>query len=164
MNLTPKSLKRLHNISRWAINYQPVWVDKDYLTQYAELLIHELEGDFKKGLHLELLETYKKLLPDDKHIFTSDSLAHRVEVELGLMKLYVMHINDILKEKKSKHALNAISGERIAHRTAKIDQNMIIIKESAEEKVTRIKLNLDCMKWVKRSYNRYQIWVNWVKV
>ena len=130
-----------------AINHQPVWVDKDYLTQYAELLVYELEGDFKKGLHQELVETYKKLLPDDKKIFTSDSVFHRVEVELGLMQLYVDHINAILKEKKSKHtalsllqhalkekslihALNAISGERIEHRIAKLDQNLTIIKES----------------------------------
>jgi murein L,D-transpeptidase YcbB/YkuD len=140
------SSKKVQELYR-AIDYQPVWVDKDYLTQYAELLVHELEGDFKKGLHLELVETYKKLLPDDDKIFTSDSLAHRAEVELGLMQLYVKHINAILKAKKSEHtplsllqhalkekslihALNAISGERIEHRTAMIDQNMTIIKES----------------------------------
>ncbi len=34
------------------------------------------------------------------------------------------------------------------------------LAESAEEKVARIKLNLDRMKWVKRSHDRYQIWVN----
>jgi murein L,D-transpeptidase YcbB/YkuD len=34
------------------------------------------------------------------------------------------------------------------------------LSESAEEKVARIKLNLDRMKWVKRSHDRYQIWVN----
>ncbi len=140
------SSKKVQELYR-AINYQPVWVDKDYLTQYAELLIHELEGDFKKGLHTELVETYKKLLPDDKKIFSSDSLEDRVEVELGIMKLYVSHINDILKEKKSKHtalsllqhalkekslihALNAITKERIDYRTGKVDQNMTVIKES----------------------------------
>jgi murein L,D-transpeptidase YcbB/YkuD len=140
------SSKKVQELYR-AINYQPVWVDKDYLTQYAELLVHELEGDFKKGLHTELVETYKKLLPDDQKIFTSDSLVHRVEVELGIMKLYVAHINDILKEKKSKHtalsllqhalkekslihALNAITQERIDYRTGKVDQNMTVIKES----------------------------------
>ena len=140
------SSKKVQELYR-AINYQPVWVDKDYLTQYAELLVHELEGDFKKGLHPELVETYKKLLPDDKKIFTSDSLVHRVEVELGIMQLYVKHINDILKEKKSKHtalsllqhalkekslihALNAITKERIDYRTGKVDQNMTVIKES----------------------------------
>ena len=140
------SSKKVQELYR-AIDYQPVWVDKDYLTQYAELLVHELEGDFRKGLHTELVETYKKLLPDDDKIFTSDSLVHKVEVELGLMKLYVKHINDILKEEKSKHtalsllqhalkekslihALNAISKERITYRTPMLDKNMTIIKES----------------------------------
>jgi len=140
------SSKKIQELYR-AINYQPVWVDNDYLTQYAELLVHELEGDFKKGLHPELVETYKKLLPDDKKIFSSDSLEHRVEVELGIMKLYLSHINDILKEKKNKHtalsllqhalkekslihALNAITKERIDYRTGRVDQNMTIIEES----------------------------------
>jgi len=140
------SSKKVQELYR-AINYQPVWVDKDYLTQYAELLVYELEEDFKKGLHSELVETYKKLLPDDKKIFSSDSVEHRVEVELGIMKLYVKHINDILKEKKSKHtalsllqhalkekslihALNAITKERIDYRTGRVDQNMTIIEES----------------------------------
>ncbi len=129
------------------INYRPVWVDKDYLTQYAELLIHELKEDFKKGKHVELVETYKKLVPNEEKIFTSDSLLHRVEIELGIMQLYVTNINDILKEKKSKytalsllqhalkeksliHALNAISKERIIYRTPMLDKNITIIKES----------------------------------
>ena len=86
-----------------AINYQPIWVDKDYLTQYAELLVHELKSDFKKGLHPELVATYKKLVPDEEKIFTSESWADKVKIELGLMNLYVKHIGEILKERESKH-------------------------------------------------------------
>lgn len=140
------SSKKVQELYR-AINYQPVWVDKDYLTQYAELLVHELKSDFEKGLHPELVATYKKLVPNEEKIFNSDSLADKVEIELGLMNLYSRHIGDILKERKSKHtalsllqnalkekslihALNAISEERITYRTPMMDQNMTIIKES----------------------------------
>jgi murein L,D-transpeptidase YcbB/YkuD len=140
------SSKKVQELYR-AINYQPVWVDKDYLTQYAELLVHELKSDFKKGLHPELVETYKKLVPDEEKIFTSESWADKVKIELGLMNLYVKHIGEILKERESKHtalsllqhalkekslihALNAISKERITYRTPMMDENMTIIKES----------------------------------
>ncbi len=139
------------------IDYKAVWVDREYLTHYAELLIHELKDDFNKGLHLELKETYNKLLPNEKNIFASDSLKHRVEVELGIMQLYVAHINDILKEKKSKHtplsllqhalkeeslvhALNAISGHRIEYGMSKVDTNISIIEES--EKIDRENITL----------------------
>lgn len=140
------SSKKVQELYR-AIDYQPVWVDKDYLSQYAELLVHELKADFKKGLHKELVTTYKKLVPNEEKIFNSDALADKVEIELGLMKLYVKHIGDILKERKSKYtalsllqhalkekslidALNAISEERIIYRTPMMDANMTIIKES----------------------------------
>ncbi|MEA3433075.1 MAG: L,D-transpeptidase family protein [Campylobacterota bacterium] len=130
-----------------AIDYQPVWVDKDYLTQYAEMLVHELQEDFDKGLYKELVATYKQLLPDEKRVFASDSLEDRVKVELGIMQLYVAHINAILKDRKSKHtalsllqfalkekslisALDAIAPERIACRTTLIDENTTILKES----------------------------------
>jgi len=139
------SSKKVQELYR-AIDYMPVWVDKDYLTQYCELLVHELQEDFDKGLYKELVSTYKKLLPDDSNVFTSDSLADKVKVELGVMQLYVNHINAILKDKKSKftalsllqfalkeksltHALNAISKERISCRTALVDVNMTILKE-----------------------------------
>lgn len=40
----------------WAINYQFVWVGKDYLTQYAELLVHEIVAyEFKVA---ELYQEY----------------------------------------------------------------------------------------------------------
>ena len=130
-----------------AIDYQPIWVDKDYLTQYAELLIYELKEDFDKGLDVELHGLYKKLLPEDKDIFDSNALAHKVKVELGMMQLYVKHIEDILKKKKSKytattllqfamkeksliHALNAISEERITYCTPMLDKSKMIIKPS----------------------------------
>lgn len=140
------SSKKVQELYR-AINYRPVWVDKDYLTQYAELLVHELKSDFEKGLHPELVATYKKLVPNEEKIFNSESLGDKVVIELGLMNLYVKHIGDILKERKSKHtalsllqhalkekslihALNAISEERITYRTPMMDSNMTIIQES----------------------------------
>lgn len=130
-----------------AIDHRPVWVDNDYLTHHAELLIHELKADFKKGLHKELVPIYNTLIPNEATIFVSDSLKERVKIELGLMELYVSHIDAILEGRKSEytalsllqhalkeedllHALNAISKERIKHRTPLLDQNMTILKES----------------------------------
>ena len=150
------SSKKVQELYR-AIDYMPVWVDKDYLTQYCELLIHELQEDFDKGLYKDLVARYKKLLPDDNKVFTSESLADRVVVELGIMQIYVDHINAILKDKKSKftalsllqfalkeksltHALNAISKERISCRTALVDVNTTIFKES--EKMDKESLSL----------------------
>ena len=132
-----------------AIDYRPVWVDKDHLTQFTELLVQELKEDFEKGLHAKLVANYKKLLPNDKKIFASNSLKDRVVVELGVMQLYVDHISAILKEKKSKYnslsllqyaleekslleALNVISVERIAHRMPALDQNATVFSEWGE--------------------------------
>lgn len=174
------SSKKVQELYR-AIDYRAVWVDKDYLTQYAELLVHELKSDFKKGMHKELVATYKKLVPNEEKIFSSDSLENKVKVELGLMKLYVAHIGDILKERKSKHtalsllqhalkekslihALNAISKERITYRTPMMDQNMTIIKES--EKMDMNSINMltsdDGEKRIKALYellNFQPVWI-----
>jgi len=98
----PGAPKRVQEIYK-EIDYQPVWVDKDYLTPYAELLIEELKDDFAHGLHKELLAEYTKLMPNEESIFSSDSMEQRVKVELGIMKLYVDSIDDILKNKKSRH-------------------------------------------------------------
>jgi murein L,D-transpeptidase YcbB/YkuD len=124
-----------------AIDYQPIWVDKDYLSPYAEILIAELKEDFAKGLHKELVAEYKKLMPNEDAIFTSDSMDQKVKVELGIMRLYLDSIHNILKDKKSKHtaisllqkamheksllhALNEISAERISASTPQLDVNL----------------------------------------
>lgn len=172
------SSKKVQELYR-AIDYRPVWVDKDYLTQYAELLVHELKEDFEKGSHKELVATYKELVPNEEKIFTSDSLENKVKVELGLMKLYVSHINDILKERKSKHtalsllqhalkekslihALNAISKERITYRTPMMDQNMTIIKESERmDSITMLTSN-DGEKRIKALYELIHFQPVWI--
>ncbi|WP_309497172.1 L,D-transpeptidase family protein, partial [Sulfurovum sp.] len=140
-----KKVKELYK----AIDYRPIWVDKDHLTQFTELLVQELKEDFEKGLHAKLVANYKKLLPNDEKVFASNSLKDRVVVELGVMQLYVDHISAILKEKKSKHtslsllqyaleekslieALNVISVERIAHRMPTLDQNTTIFSKWGE--------------------------------
>jgi murein L,D-transpeptidase YcbB/YkuD len=134
---TPRKVQEAYK----AIDYQPIWVDKDYLSAYAEILISELKDDFKKGLHKELVNEYNKLMPNEDAIFTTDSIEQKVKVELGIMKLYLDSIHDILKDKKSKHtaisllqkaiseksllqALNAISAERITASTSQLDINM----------------------------------------
>jgi len=132
------------------INYQPVWVDKDYLTHHTELLVAELREDFEKGLHKDLVDDYKKLMPDDNKIFQSESLEDKAKVEIGIMQLYVSVIDDILKDKKSKHtaltllqkalaekslmsSINSISNERILHSTTNLDMNASDLKEKQEE-------------------------------
>jgi len=137
------------------IDYMPVWVDKDYLTHYAELLASELKDDFDKGLYKELVAQYKKLLPDANRVFASDSLQNKVALELGIMKLYLAHIKEILQKKKSKHtalsllqlslkdrslisALNAITKERIMYRTVALDKNITFIKEAEKMDITYI--------------------------
>jgi len=129
------------------IDYQPVWVDKDYLTQYSELLYHELKEDFDKGEHKELVARYKKLQPDSNKKFESSSLEDKVALEFAIMQLYINEINAILKDKKSKYtplsllqyalkeksliyAINAISKERIAEKTKKLDENITVLEDS----------------------------------
>jgi len=126
-----------------AIDYQPIWVDRDYLSPYAEILIAELKEDFEKGLHKELVGEYKKLMPNEDQIFTSDSMEQRVRVELGIMKLYLDSIHNILKEKKSRHTaisllqkamhekslihvFNEIASERIASRIPTLETQMTV--------------------------------------
>jgi len=162
----PKASKKVQNLYK-AIGYRPVWVDKDYLTQYAELLVYELQEDFDKGLDSKLVVNYKKLLPEDKKIFTSNSLKERVDVELGIMQLYVDHIDEILKAKKSKYtpltllqyalkekslicALNAICDERIAYRTALGDFNGTTEKNS-------IKISLDSIEILSKGKDKERI-------
>ena len=139
------------------IGYKAIWVDKDYLTHYSELLINELKDDFKKGLYPEIKKIYKKLLPNEEELFTSNSLEDRAEMELGIMQLYVTHIKDILKNKHSKHtplsllqnalkeesliyALNAISNYRIEDRMIMVEHNSTLIKQN--DKIARDKITL----------------------
>ena len=46
-----------------SIDYEPIWIDKDYLTYHTEMLISELEGDFQKGLYKKLRKSYNKTMP-----------------------------------------------------------------------------------------------------
>lgn len=134
-----KSVQHLYEM----IDYQPVWVDKDYLTFHTEMLITELKQDFKKGLHKELVEQYKKLMPDENRAFVSDSLEDRAKVEIGIMQLYSKSISKILKNKKSKYnavtllqkaveeksvmaAIDTISNERIVDITFTRDLNLTV--------------------------------------
>lgn len=164
-----------------AINYQSVWVDKDYLTHHTELLIAEIEEDFKKGLHQDLVVDYKKLLPDGNKVFQSDSLEDKAKVEIGIMKLYVKVINNILKDHKSTHtpltliqkaleeqdlmtAIDSISNERIMHAISSPDMNITKLKESQEayQELTKRLMGKDQKDRLKALYEllEYQpIWI-----
>ncbi len=125
------------------IDYQPIWVDKDYLSYHTEMLISELKNDFKKGLHKDLVAQYKALLPDENNAFASDSIEDKAKIEIGIMKLYAKSIDAILKDKKSKYdaimllkkaveeksimsAINEIADERIIDATFQRDLNLTV--------------------------------------
>jgi len=134
-----KYVKYLYKI----IDYQPIWVDKDYLSYHTEMLITELKNDFKKGLHKDLVGQYKALMPDENKAFASDSIEDKAKVEIGIMKLYAKSIDAILKDKKSKYdavtllkkaveeksimsAIDEISDERIIDAAFQRDLNLTV--------------------------------------
>ena len=125
------------------INYEPIWVDKDYLTYHSEMLLAELKDDFKKGLYPDLVKAYKKLMPDENKAFASDSLEDKAKMEIGIMQLYAKSIDAILKNRKSKYnavsllkkavteksvmsAIDEISNERIINKTFTQDMNLSV--------------------------------------
>ena len=136
---TSKYVKYLYKI----IDYQPIWVDKDYLSYHTEMLLSELKNDFKKGLHKDLVSQYKVLLPDENNAFASDSLEDKAKIEIGIMKLYAKSIDAILKDKKSRYdaitllkkaveeksimsAIDEIADERIIDTTFQRDLNLTV--------------------------------------
>jgi len=78
-------------------------IDRDYLTQYSELLYNELKDDFNRGLDQDLDTLYQKLQPTKNSTFESTSLKDKVALGLGIMELYLKHIDDILKDRDSKY-------------------------------------------------------------
>ena len=134
-----KYVKYLYKV----IDYQPIWVDKDYLSYHTEMLLAELKNDFKKGLHKNLVTQYKALLPDENNAFASDSIEDKAKIEIGIMKLYAKSIDAILKNKKSKYdavtllkkaveeksimsAIDEIADERVVDATFHRDLNLTV--------------------------------------
>jgi len=133
-----------------SINYEPIWVDKDYLTYHCEMLVTELESDFKKGLYPELVKAYQKLMPEDNEVFTSNSIEDKVKVEIGVMGLYAKSIDAILKNKKSKYdaltllqkavkeksvmaAIDEIANERTIDKLFTQDMNITVLETEQEK-------------------------------
>ena len=154
-----KASKKVQKLYK-AIDYQPVWVDKDFFTQYAELLISEIREDLKQRKDNALLEKYENLLIKDKEMCTSASLDAKVDIEFNIMQLYVDHIDTLLEAKKSKYtalsllqftlkeksliaALNNICESRIHYRTALGDANLTSIENG-------IKLNMESVESLKK--------------
>jgi len=132
----PKKVKKIYK----SIGYQPVWIDKDYLTQYSEILYNELKDDFTNGLHQDLVEEYNRLQPSNNSGFESSSLKDKVALEFGIMNLYLNHVDHILKDRDSHYnaitllqyalkehtlisAINKISNERISYSVDHFDFN-----------------------------------------
>ena len=178
--LLPSASKEVQELYS-QIDYMPIWVDKDYLTHYSELLISELKEDFEKGLYPELKESYNKLLPNEDQIFTSDSLTDKVAMELNIMQLYVTHIKDILKDKHSKHtplsllqnalkeesliyALNAITNYRIEDRMLMVEHNSTLVKQNKQIARDKIRLlnSKDSKKRLKAMYDMIYFKPVWV--
>ncbi len=124
-----------------SINYEPIWVDKDYLTYHTEMLISELEDDFKKGLYKKLRKTYDKTMPIAKKYCASQKLEEKAKAEISIMQLYADSIASILKSKKLPYTatsllqkavkeksimacIDDISNERIVDATFSRDLNL----------------------------------------
>jgi murein L,D-transpeptidase YcbB/YkuD len=133
-----------------SIHYEPIWVDKDYLTYHCEMLVTELESDFKKGLYPELVEAYQKLMPKNHKVFNSDSIEDKVKVEIAVMGLYAKSIDTILKDKKSKYnaltllqkavkeksvmaAIDEIANERTIDKLFTQDMNITVLETEQEK-------------------------------
>ena len=138
-----------------AIEYQPVWVDQDFFTQYAELLISEVRGDLTEKKDTKALKKFESLLAKDKASCDSTSIKDKVKIEFSMMQLYADHIDALLKHKKSKQtalsllqfalkeksliaALDSICDARISYRTALGDSNLSTTDNG-------IKLSMDSM-------------------
>ena len=91
-----------------SIDYEPVWVDKDYLTYHTEMLISELEGDFRKGVYKKLHKSYDTLMPIAKKYCDSEILAEKVKAEISMMQLYADSIASILKNKKLDYSATSL--------------------------------------------------------
>ena len=153
-NSIGKASKKVQKLYK-AIDYQPVWVDKDFFTQYAELLISEIREDLKQREDNALLEKYESLLAKDKEMCASASLDTKVDIEFDMMQLYADHIDALLEAKESKYtalsllqfalkekslvaALDNICEARINYRTALGDANLTSIDDG-------IKLTMESM-------------------
>jgi len=145
-----KDASKTVNVLYKSINYEPIWVDKDYLTYHCEMLVTELKSDFKKGLYSELVEAYQKLMPDETRAFASDSLEDKVKVEIAVMGLYAKSIDAILKNKKSKYdaltllqkavkeksvmaAIDEIANERTIDKLFIQDMNITVLETEQEK-------------------------------
>ncbi len=91
-----------------SINYEPIWVDKDYLTYHSEMLISELENDFKKGLYKKLHKSYDKRISIAKKYCDSQDLAEKAKAEISIMQLYADGIKSILKNKKLHYTATSL--------------------------------------------------------
>jgi len=91
-----------------SIDYEPIWIDKDYLTYHTEMLISELEGDFQKGLYKKLRKSYNKTMPIAKKYCDSAVLAEKVKAEVSIMQLYSDSIATILKNKKLHYSATSL--------------------------------------------------------
>lgn len=113
-----------------SINYEPIWVDKDYLTYHTEMLISELEDDFKKGLYKKLRKSYDTTMPIAKKYCASQDMAEKAKAEISIMQLYADSIESILKSKKLPYT--AIS---LLQKAVKEKSIMACIDDIANERI-----------------------------
>jgi len=141
-----------------SIEYEPIWVDKDYLTHHTEMLISELENDFEQGLYTKLRKSYNKTMPIAQKYCASETLAEKVKAEISIMQLYADSIASILKHKKLDYSatfllqkavkeksimssIDEMSNDRIVDRTFTRDLN-ITAHEAKQEKYRALAVRL----------------------
>lgn len=91
-----------------SINYESIWVEQDYLTYHTEMLISELEADFKKGLYKKLRKSYNKTISMAKQYGDSQDLTEKAKAEMGIMQLYADSIASIIKNKKLHYTATSL--------------------------------------------------------
>ena len=126
------------------IGYRPVWVDADGVSHFGLHLLGEIKDDFDNGALLSLKPKYDALQKEIDGLPLEATPAEKAPIEMGIMQLYVDHIDAILKGSRTMltpemllkeslkegslvHSFNTIAKERIAKRIPVLAENETVL-------------------------------------
>jgi len=133
----PHASKKVQALYK-SIDYEPIWVDKDYLTYHTEMLISELEGDFGKGVYKKLRKSYNKLMLIAKKYCDSEVLAEKVKAEISVMQLYANSIENILKNKKLHYSATSLLQKAVKEKSI-----MACIDDISDDRIVGVTFTRD---------------------
>jgi murein L,D-transpeptidase YcbB/YkuD len=128
-----------------AIDYQPVWVKRDFISDFAATLLGEIKDDLANGAIPQMQAPFDAMLKQEAKIKEEAPLSQKAEVEVGMMQLYVDYIHTILgkdatlltpqqllvkayKEGSLTELFNMIAKGRIARRTPVLNGSETMLK------------------------------------